>query len=219
MSTARSDIPGLEGPPLQRPMRRRHALGLPAGSVRALLTSMVFGLLAAILITEKQDRVPTLYNYLWYLLFLILAHYFAAHGNSIRSHPDERSPLGLPRGFFRFLFIGGFVGLIAWLYYQHHDFQTPQMTSAANPLILLAGFFLGVFVARAVRLTSGDQTPYWFQDVQAWIALLAAVAFVIQVVVYVVINPTVSEETQLLKDGAWDGIPAALIGFYFGARS
>src|SRR5262249_19406926 len=159
MSTARSDIPGLEGPPLQRPTRRRHALGLPAGSVRALLTSLVFGLLAAILVTGEQERVPTLYNYLWYLLFLILAHYFAAHGNSIRSHPEERSPLGLPRGFFRFLIIGGFVGLIAWLYYQNHDFQTPQMTSAANPLILLAGFFLGVFVARIVRIHDAGCVP------------------------------------------------------------
>src|SRR5262249_46589109 len=104
MSRAPADIPGLEGPAPARSVRRRHALGLPAGSVRALLTSIVFGLLAAIMIVQGEDRVPTLYTYLWYLLLLIIAHYFAAHGNSIRSSSEERSPLGLPRGFFRFLF-------------------------------------------------------------------------------------------------------------------
>jgi hypothetical protein len=220
MSASPEGIPGLDTPPLQRAVRRRHALGLPAGSVRALLTSLVFGLLAAIIVSGKQDRVPTLYNYLWYLLFLILAHYFAAHGNSIRSHPEERSPLGLPRGFFRFVFIGGFVGLIAWLYHEHQSFEPPPMSSLANPLVLLAGFFLGVCVARIVRFTSGDEgPPFWFQDVEAWIALLAVVVLIIQVLVLVVINPSVSEENQFLKDGQWDGIVAALIGFYFGARS
>jgi hypothetical protein len=220
MSASPQGIPGLDTPPLPRPVRRRHALGLPAGSVRALLTSLVFGLLAAIMITKQQEQVQTLYSYLWYLLVLIIAHYFAAHGNSIRSHSDERSPLGLPRGFFRFVFIAGFVGLIAWLYQQQHDFQPRQMTSAANPLILLAGFFLGVCVARAVRFTSGDLgPPFWFQDVEAWIALLATLILIVQVVVWVFINPYVSEPFQLFKDGQWDGVVAALIGFYFGARS
>jgi hypothetical protein len=220
MSASPQGIPGLDAPPLQRRVRRRHALGLPAGSVRALLASLVFGLLAAIIISKQQEQVQTLYSYLWYLLFLIIAHYFAAHGNSIRSDSDERSPLGLPRGFFRFVFIAGFVGLIAWLYHQQHDFLPPQMTSAANPLILLAGFFLGVCVARVVRFTSGGEgPPFWFQDVEAWVALLAALVLVVQVVVLTVINPSVSEGLQLLKDGQWDGVVAALIGFYFGARS
>jgi hypothetical protein len=220
MSRLPQDIPGLEGPPPVRPVRRRHALGLPAGSVRALLASLVLGLLAVLIVTGKEDSVPTLYNYLWYLLFMILAHFFAAHGNTIRSQPDERSPLGLPRGFFRFVFFAGFVGLIAWLYHQHQSFEPPPMSSAANPLVLLAGFFLGVCISRAVRFMSGDQgPPFWFQDVQAWIALLAVAALVVQVVVFVFINPSVSEDMQLLKDGKWDGIAAALIGFYFGARS
>lgn len=220
MSTARQDIPGLEGAPPPPVRRRRHALGLPAGSVRALLTALVSGLLAAIIVSGKQERVPTLYNYLWYLLFLIIAHYFAAHGNSIRSHAEERSPLGLPRGFFRFLFIAGFVGLIAWLYREHQNFEPPVTSSPANPLVLLAGFFVGVCVARLVAWTSSDLgPPYWFQDLQAWVALIAAVVLIVQVVVLVVINPTVSEDLKLMQDGKWDGVVAALIGFYFGARS
>jgi hypothetical protein len=221
MSTARQDIPGLEGSPLLRPARRRHALGLPAGSVRALLTSLVFGLLAAIIIANGQDKVPTLYNYLWYLLLLIVAHYFAAHGNTIRSHAEEPSPLGLPRGFFRFLFLAGFVGLTAWLYKENQSFVLPAVSSLANPLILLAGFFAGVCVARLVRWTSGDQgPPYWFQDLEAWVALLAVVVLAVQVAVFVFIRPNLSlEQQELMQGGGWEGVFPALVGFYFGVRS
>jgi hypothetical protein len=112
------------------------------------------------------------------------------------------------------------VGLIAWLYHKHHMFEPPPMSSLANPLVLLAGFFVGVCIARIARFTSGEQgPPFWFQDVQAWIALLSVVVLIVQVVVLLFINPSVSENLQLLNDGWWDGVVAALIGFYFGARS
>jgi hypothetical protein len=214
------EIPGLEGAPRVRPTRRRHALGLPAGSIRALLTAIVFGLLAALLVSGEQGRVPLLYNYLWYLLLLIVAHFFAAHGNSIRAQPEERSPLGLPRGFFRFIFVAGFAGLIAWLYYQHQGFEPPPVGSTADPLIVLAGFFVGVCIARIVGWTSGAQVlPFWFQDLQAWVALIAVFALAIQVIVLVFINPYVSEGRQLFTEGHWEKWFAAIVGFYFGARS
>src|SRR5207253_589655 len=163
-------------------------LGLPAGSIRALLTALVFGLLVSIIIFQGEKRVPTLYTYLWYLLLLIIAHYFASHGNTIRAHTEERSPLGLPRGFFRLLFIAGFVGLIAWLYHEQTSFEPPKTSSLANPLILLAGFFVGVCIARLVRWSTGDQgPPFWFQDLEAWLALIAVLILVIQVIVLVVI--------------------------------
>jgi hypothetical protein len=221
MSRAPVDIPGLEGPPLSRPARRRHALGLPAGSVRALLASLVFGLLAAIIIVDGRDRVPTLYTYLWYLLLLIIAHYFAAHGNTIRTSADERSPLGLPSGFFRFVFVAGFVGLIAWLYHENQNFQPPNLSSAANPLILLAGFFAGVCIARLVRWTHGEKgPPFWFQDLEAWIALLAVIVLVVQVVVLVFVRPSLSPEQQeLMEGGRLEGVFPALVGLYFGLRS
>src|SRR5262249_29647953 len=125
---------------------KRHALGLPAGSVRAMLTFLVFGLLAGVLLFNVQDKVPLLYNYLWYLLLLIVAPFFAAHGNTIGGLADTRSPLGLPRGFFRALIIAGFVGLIAWLVQAGRLWEAPPEASVGYPLVLLAGFFLGVFV-------------------------------------------------------------------------
>jgi len=199
---------------------RRHALGLPAGSVRALLTFLVFGLLAGVLLFNVQDKVPLLYNYLWYLLLLIVAHFYAAHGNTIGGQADTRSPLGLPRGFFRVLIIAGFVGLIAWLIHTGRLWEAPPETKIGYPLVLLAGFFAGVGVARLVRWTHGEQgPPFWFQDLQAWIALIAVLVLIVEVCVRLFINPTVPPEKQLFKDGQWEGVFAALVGFYFGARS
>jgi hypothetical protein len=161
-----------------------------------------------------------LYNYLWYLLLLIVAHFFAAHGNTIRAQHTEKSPLGLPRGFFRLVIVFGFIGLSGWLLYHHQGFEPAPESSPANPLILLAGFFAGVCVARLVDWTSGEQgPPYWFQDLQAWLALIAVLVLVVQVVVYVFINPDVSPENQLLTSGNWEAAFAAIVGFYFGARS
>ncbi len=215
-------IPGLELQPATavRPLKRRHPLGLPAGSVRALLTALIFALLAVVLILGERDKVPMLYNYLWYLLLLIIAHYFAAHGSSIGApHVGEAHPWGLPRGFFRVLLVGGFIGLVIWLYYSEHRlFEVPLEVSKANPLVLLAGFFLGVLVARLVRWVSGDQgPPAWFQDIQAWVSLIAVLMLAVQFVVVVLINPRLSN--PLVMGDWWDHTFAAIVGFYFGARS
>ena len=80
MSTARQDIPGLEEAPLSRPVRRRHALGLPAGSVRALLAFMVLAVLwlLALYGLTPSGQVPLTFIYLQYVMILILAHFFAA---------------------------------------------------------------------------------------------------------------------------------------------
>src|SRR5262245_43876847 len=90
-------IPVLDEP--SRPPRpTRHPLGLPAGTVRALLAFSVLGMLWTIALTTKDRHLPLFFVYLIYLIVLILAHYFAAHGNSIAHIPGERHPLGLPRG-------------------------------------------------------------------------------------------------------------------------
>jgi hypothetical protein len=202
------------------PARRRHALGLPAGSVRALLTFVVFGLLAGVLLLNVQDKVPQLYNYLWYLLLLIVAHFFAAHGNTIGGQADDRSPLGLPRGFFRILIIAGFVGLIAWLIHVGRLWEAPPETSIGYPAVLLAGFFLGVFVSRTVNwMTRGQGPPFWFQDIQAWLAIIAVLILGAQLLIQVAINPSVSEQNKIGESLVVESIFAAVVGFYFGARS
>ena len=137
MTTPPSPEPAIPGVgPLAHvpPLRKRHPLGLPAGSVRAILALLVLASLWAMTLFGSPAllaEVPLLYLYLQYLMILIIAHFFAAHGNTIRTTPDEHSPLGLPRGFVRFFLLAGtFVGENALLrFYVLHCVFLPVIVT------------------------------------------------------------------------------------------
>ena len=205
------------------PRYRRHALGLPAGSVRALLAFMVLAVLWLLAIYGPEGtadhKVPVAYVYLQYLMILILAHFFAAHGNTIGRHISARSPLGLPGGTVRFLLLAGYLGLIAVLFYNHREFEEPPEGPLVLPLILIAGFLIGFIVTRLVLAASPEgQLPFWFQDVQAWFALLAVIGLTIITIIYLFIFPNIAQELRF-STGGLETIVAAIVGFYFGARS
>lgn len=207
-------------------MPHRHALGMPAGSVRALLALVILGLLWLLAIkppagADEQGRIhlPSMFLYLLMLMLLILAHFFAAHGGSIRPGPDERSPLGLPRGSVRFLLMCGFLGLFFYMYRHRETFVYPSVSNLPlNLALLLTGFFLGHIITGVVKRTSHGALPYPFQDFQAWVALLAMIALGVLVVIQIFINPGLDPSKQI-EPGTVEGILAALVGFYFGSRS
>jgi hypothetical protein len=213
---------GLVIPALPPPSR--HALGLPAGSVRALLTLMVVGLVCALILIPPRDpgRPNPLPAYLLYLLFLILGHYFAAHGNTIkpRGHAGP-SPLYLPAGFIRFIVAVGLSATIIWQWVNHREEFLQQLQDSVTvmrdqpflPLVLLVGFFVGVVVR---TLVGRQNPPYWWQDIEAWFALLGVIGLCIEVLIHFVINPTLEKPLELPN---WEGFLAAIVAFYFGARS
>src|SRR5579872_4816015 len=76
----------------------RHALGLPAGSVRAILAFAVLAMLWVLALrpliggqSVADFKLPLEFVYLQILMVLILAHFFAAHGGSIGPHAGGRS--------------------------------------------------------------------------------------------------------------------------------
>src|SRR5262249_34918678 len=97
--------------PPQAP-RRPPAPGPPARRVRAILALMVVGLVCLmVLLPGRADAPRHIPAYLVYLLFMVLGHFFAAHGHSIgRAAGEQASPLNLPRGFVRLVIL---VALIA----------------------------------------------------------------------------------------------------------
>lgn len=201
---------------------RRHPLGLPAGSVRALLTLMILGLIWGLLLLpeEKGIRVPL---YLYYLMFLVLGHFFAAHGHSIAGPATgPASPLYLPRGTLRTLIILGFLAIFAYRYYVYRDYGQvfklgePLLQQPYLPLVILGGFFLGVFLNHVVLRMAGT-TP-WYQDILAWFALLATLGLGAEVIIQLIINPSL-EPGQQLHPYEWHLVLAAITSFYFGVRS
>lgn len=204
----------------------RHALGLPAGSIRALLALSVLGLLWLVVLRPLpvkgeplgKMQLPSAFMDLQILMVLILAHYFAAHGHSIRPHPQHKSPLGLPRGSVRFLLLAGYLGLAIYLYRTQPDFEYPPSSSFVLLLVLLSGFFLGHILTAAVRALSRGVLPFWFQDIEAWAALLAMLCMGVLVMILLFINPSLSLGQEIPLP-VLEAILAALVGFYFGARS
>jgi hypothetical protein len=168
--------------------------------------------------TYATKPLPLAFVYLQYVMILILAHFFAAHGNTIGRRVSPHSPLHLPSGTVRFLLLVGYLGLIGWLLYNRREFEPTLEGTLLLPLVLVSGFFVGFIVTKLVQASSGDQLPFWFQDVQAWFALLAVIGLTIITIVYLFIFPNI--EQSLHFNMSWiETIVAAIVGFYFGARS
>jgi hypothetical protein len=243
MSTLVPAVPTAPPPP-------RQPLGLPAGSVRALLAIGVLGIcwLLAARGVYYNEPVPRTMVYLQYVLILILAHYFAAHGKSIGRAATGGSALGLPGGTMRLLLILGYGGLAVFMF-VHQDslhYQARRQVPAQGeqapkeggekeapkseqpqamegpPILLLSlligGFILGLFLSTIMRTMGGGITPFWYQDVQAWFALLALGGLVILAMIHGFINPTLTSVGPI-DTSTLEVVLAAVIGFYFGARS
>jgi hypothetical protein len=201
---------------------RRHALGLPAGSVRALHTLIIVGVICALVwLTPRDGRPVPIPPYLLYLLFLALGHFFAAHGNSIApAGSDSASPLHLPAGFVRLLIVVLLLGTLGYKLATDQQALSDQVVASVDglknepllPAIMLAGFFLGVIFR---WITHGDRS-YWAQDFQAWVSLIAMVLLAVAALIHLVIQTSLPEELHMSD---WEGFVGAVVAFYFGERS
>ncbi|MBV9123825.1 MAG: hypothetical protein JO112_10750 [Planctomycetes bacterium] len=194
----------------------RHPLGLPAGSVRAVLSLMIavqFWLLL-LLPAEKNATVPI---YLYMLVGLILL-FFAAHGHSI-APAGAPHPWHLPRGTFRWLILLGSVVIVGWRWYADPELLQKRLTPDAEqlwewPFLLLSlvgGFILGWLAHH------GPWRNYpWFQDIQAWLSLIAMILLAVDILWRVFINPNLE---QSMRFSEWECGLVAIVSLYFGIRA
>lgn len=210
-----SQAPG--GPPVD--WRRLHALGWPAGSVRAVLALMVFGAIWGLLLVRPDREVP---DYLRDLMFIILGHYFAARARA--SGPASESgppPLYLPRGSVRLLLILGSIA-VAVILGRRRQLAEVGRSPGALTLLLVAGFLLGVVLGRLGDWwqARGHRTPRIVEDVRALVSLLAAGLLIAliwnQVAPFL---PRLGHEAWRLGAYGPEHALAAVVGFYFGSRS
>lgn len=212
-------------PPPPPSGRFRHPLGLPAGSVRALLAIMVFGTIWALLLMprEKGVFVPL---YLYYLAFLIIGAYFTGRGQS--SGASGETPLFLPRGTLRILFAVGFIAATGFAFYRDPELleriqvnPRDDAPTLLTPIMLINSFLLGVLVARAANLFLATEygLPAWYQDTIAWISILAVLGLAGLVVYYLVVNPSVPTERRVDVPIGVQLTLSGIVAFYFGARS
>jgi hypothetical protein len=200
---------------------KRHALNLPAGSVRAAHVLGIVGLICAILLVPAQSPVA-IPPYLIYLLFLLVGHYFAAHGVTIATREESApSPLYLPGGVVRVLIVLALAGSIGWKLYsdepgllQQYDKSLDELRSQPiMPLVILGGFLIGVIIRAIV---GRDHPPLAWQDFEAWVSVLALVGLGVAAVIHVFIQTQIEVPFGM---PLWESILGGVVAFYFGARS
>jgi len=156
----------------------RPPLGLPSGSVRALLTLLI---VAVVMVQVARGReVEPLWTE---TLMIALAHYFTSR-RFINLAPDvirhleaeghvetEAHPLYLPRHSIRAILILAFIGLAVYLYRENQLFQL----QALSILGVVFAYLLGI-VARGLLAwwTKGRQTRTvrGWEDMKAVVVLL-----------------------------------------------
>jgi hypothetical protein len=201
-------------------LNRRHALGLPAGSVRAAHVLGIVGIVCAmLLIPARHDlAIPP---YLIYLLFLMLGHYFTAHGVTIATRIDPQpSPLHLPGGTVRAIVILALAGTIGWKYYsdpvellQRYEASVSLLKEQPYiPVFVLGGFLVGVIV----RGVLGRTPPELWQELEAWVSVMALIGIFADAIIRIVVIPSLSESIHMPY---WESALGMTVAFYFGERT
>ena len=160
----------------------RPPLGLPTGSVRAILTllilavvvhEIVLGRLVAVIWTETL--VIALAYYFTYRRFVSLPREVIMRLQQEGALPREPNPLGLPQHSIRVLIVLTIAGLGAYLYREHRLLEPQVITIFGTALCYL----LGVFVAAVTSWWSKGQktlgTHLW-EDIKAGVVLLTVAA-------------------------------------------
>lgn len=183
--------------------RPRPPLGLPSGSVRALLTLLIVAVVIVQMIRGKDVEL------LWTeTLMIALAHYFTSR-RFIKLPPDmirrlteegriesESYPLYLPRWSIRGILILSFLGLAVYLYWDDRLWQSQTLSI----LGVVFAYLLGV-VAR-IRAVPG------WEDLKAAIVLL---------VLATTAGAYLLDHADLVPRQLRD-ITLGLVLFYFGSR-
>ena len=89
---------------------------------------------------------------------------------------------------------------------EHELTQWPHLVMALG-----GGFLIGLLLRIGPWKWSS-----WYQDVLAWLSLLAMLFLIVEVVMHVIINPGTSESATGLL---WESLVVGMVACYFGARS
>ncbi len=213
--------------PIQIDWRSMHALGLPAGSVRALLAVLVFATVWGMLVVRPSQEVP---DYLSDLMFVIMGHYFATRKRiaavGVFGEEPGPPPLYLPRGSIRLVLAAGSIA-VAVVLYQRGIFTHLDSNPGVMTLLLVGGFLIGVILNGIVGWWRAhvERTHRVIEDIQALAAVGAAMVLVALVWNRLFAIVPSAQVDALLNPWGHLGrlgpehLLAAVIGFYYGSRS
>ena len=180
-------------------------LNLPRGSVRALITLTLMGVLWTLMLLDRA--LPLV---LCYLALMALSSYFGTRGGDMVTD-SKRCPLFLPRGSIRILVVVGFA-VVAYFLWDQGRLTVDMRDRSAAMLVLVAALSVGLLARKlADALSRGAATPtrQAFENLKS-VFVLALTAFLALVWIVAPAKPEV-ENLALLS--------APLLVFYFGSRN
>ena len=197
----------------------RPPLGLPAGSIRGLLSlqiAIIFWLLL-IIPSEPDRKIPIPLN-LYFLATLVMV-FFVSHGKSIaRRNEPTPSPLWLPGGTIRFILLAGALAVAADLVFRHPE-RFSRLTPDSEQMKYWVYYFLGLgggfMLGYGTRLLPFRHS-WLFQSFQAWTAMIAMAILLIEMVFRIFIGTSLTEN---LEPVYWGTAVTSIVAFYFGSRS
>jgi len=200
--------------PAEKPPRSRAPLGLPNGSVRAILTLLVVAVVIVQVCRRREIEA------LWIETLLIsLAHYFSSR-RFIHLSPDvirrleaeghlesESHPLYLPRHSIRALIVLAFVGLTIYAYREEQLFQHPALSVLGVVFSYLFGMLVRLLIDWWNKGRPSPALRGW-EDLKA-ITVLAVLCFTA--------GAYLCDRADLVPHHL-KNITLGLVLFYFGSR-
>jgi hypothetical protein len=204
-------------PSPQPSLKRRAPLGIPRGSIRALLTILVVGFIVWQTAENKTIRL------LWSeTLMIMLAHYFTSRRfvelpRDLREQLEaegklsfDSNPLYLPKNTIRGLIILSFVGLGFYLQRQGRLFSPQSLTILGT----VGAYFLGILVKAVTSWFSKHGT---LKPANGWDDLKALVTLCL-VVATIAVELFQLGDKLPFKQEHLESTMLGLILFYFGSR-
>lgn len=116
----------------------------------------------------------------------------------------------------------GTIAGVALHYYLHREHAWRRLQPDVDQLraqwlylliALLGGLGLGWLIGRGPWRRSAV-----FQDLQAWVSLLAMLGLVVEMIIVLFINPNLGSDLKLNLT-IWESVLTAIVAWYFGSRS
>lgn len=214
MNTAPAPLPPSD--PLDSVNDPRHPFGLPAGSVRGIMSLLICGFFWMVLLWPGELAKPLLAHF--FLLALVL---MAFASNPSGRSAGEGAPF-LP-WLLRVVFVGGSAAVLAFVLIQFPDRLPGRLTPDAGefaawwgPFLgtMAAGFAAGLF-ARFV-LTRVGLTPV-FETLRAWLSVVGLLMLVLEIAMVLMFTTSDNKPDQFIR--YWQAFELAVVSAYFGTRT
>jgi len=197
-------------------------LGLPKGSVRALLTLLIVAVVCRELYAEKELGV------LWSeTLMIALAHYFTSRRfidlpQDVLERlerdghlPQESNPLYLPRNSIRLIIAAAFAGLGILLYRTFDTIPYSAWTILGVVFAYAVGLLTGGIWKRLFRRKPNVKLNRWWNNIKAGVVLAA---LLITAMAYLLgLRDLVPEQFEQFA-AQFEKVTLGLVLFYFGSR-